>query len=159
MEFQVRNARLTDVEAAVRLFGLDAAGAGAGRDAADVLRQLLYLPSATVVVAVSDRDVVGAGVLSIRPSARLGPLLGAVDELGVVTADRLAQRASGNAPPELDAIRRRIARAVLDELMRSARNKGCARLEVSQAAAGNDAEFWTAAGFRRGRARLEREIR
>ena len=159
MEFQVRNARLTDVEAAVRLFGLDARNAGAGRDAADVLRQLLYLPSATVVVAVSGRDVVGAGVLSIRPSVRAGSLLGAVDELGVLSSDAVTQRLPEDAHSDADVIRRRIARAVLDELTRSARNKGCARLEVSQAAAGNDAEFWTAAGFRRGRARLEQEIR
>ncbi len=158
VEFRLRNARVTDVEPAVAAIGLDLVNPAAAHDAADVLRQLIYLPAATVVVAVAGSRVVGAGVLSIRPSARLGSLLGSIDELGVLPSGRIGQYL-GEAETDLEAARRGVARAILEELIRSARNKGCAHVEVSPAAARDDVDLWTSAGFRKGRARFERPIR
>src|SRR5205814_2520909 len=83
MEVSVRSARLTDVDAAVRLIAREAADRRAERDEADRLRHLLFIPAATVVVAVAERRLIGVGVLSIRPSVRSGPFVGVVDELGL----------------------------------------------------------------------------
>ena len=67
----------------------------------DRLRTLLFMPSATVVVAEDERQVIGIGVLSIRPSVRSGPFIGVIDELGVAgTPDgRRAGAADAAAAP------------------------------------------------------------
>ena len=128
MEVHVRSARLTDLDAAVRLlaqnqlaYGQSAQGQSAEgepderdgrRDAADYLRNLLFVPSATVVVAETERRVVGVGVLAIRPSVRSGPFVGMIDEIGTAQ------------PPLLDAADgRRVADEIVEHLATSARNK------------------------------------
>jgi hypothetical protein len=119
VEVHVRNASLTDLTAAVRLLANDGNGSDDGRDDADFLRNLLFLPSATVVVAEVERRVVGVGVVSIRPSVRSGPFVGVIDELGIA-ADALDV-----------AGRRRVADDLVEHLAASAKNKGCTRVEVS----------------------------
>jgi hypothetical protein len=95
VEYHVRSARLTDVDAAIRILMRDPADTDQQRQDTDRLRNLLFVPSATVVVAEADRRVVGIGVLSIRPSVRSGPFIGVIDELGV--AAEAGQ--SGSAAP------------------------------------------------------------
>jgi hypothetical protein len=132
VEVHVRTARLTDLDAAVRLL---ASGEPTGQpqrsDVADVLRTLLFVPSATVVVAEAERRVVGIGVLAIRPSVRSGPFVGVIDELGLVAQDELE-----------DAERARVADEIIEALAGSARNKGCTRVEVNQPLASAEPSLW-----------------
>src|SRR4029078_1156883 len=87
VEYRVRAARITDVEALVALSGDRLAdGACGSLRAADVLRQLVFLPHATVLVAESKRDIVGGAVLAIRPSVRAGGYVGGIDLLVVAPA-------------------------------------------------------------------------
>lgn len=131
MEVHVRTARLTDLDAAVRLLAAgDRTGQPRRHDVADVLRNLLFVPSATVVVAEADRRVVGVGVLAIRPSVRFGPFLGVIDELGIA-AEALE-----------DADRRRAADELIEALASSARNKGCTRVEVTEPLASAEPSLW-----------------
>ncbi len=135
MEVHVRSARLTDLAAAVRIL---AAGDGEsdGRGDVDYLRNLLFVPSATIVVAELERRVVGVGVLAIRPSVRSGPFVGIVDEMGVEQA------------PALDtAERRRVADEIVEHLATSARNKGCTRVEVTEPLASAEPSLWKRLGF------------
>lgn len=136
MEVHVRNARLTDLDAAIRILALGDADPEAGRDDADYLRNLFFVPSATVVAAEVDRQVVGIGVLALRPSVRSGPFVGVIDELGVARA------------PVLEAAdRRRIADEIVEHLATSARNKGCTRVEVSEPLASAEPSLWKRLGF------------
>jgi hypothetical protein len=135
VEVHVRSARPTDLDAAVRLLAHDGAGPGAGHQDADFLRNLLYVPAATVVVAETGRRVVGVGVLSLRPSVRSGPFVGVIDELGL-------------AGGELDAAERRHAGdAIVEHLATSARHKGCTRVEVSEPLATAEPSRWKRLGF------------
>ena len=135
MEVHVRSARLTDLDAAVRILARDD-GEGDPRDDVDYLRNLLFVPSATVAVAEIERRVVGVGVLAIRPSVRSGPFVGIVDELGIAQA------------PTLDAAeRRKVADAIVEHLATSARNKGCTRVEVSEPLASAEPPLWKRLGF------------
>ena len=135
MEVHVRSARLTDLDAAVRLLSRDEPDPGAERNDADYLRNLLFVPSATVLVAEAERRVIGVGVLSIRPSVRSGPFVGVVDDLALARAD-------------LDASDRRgIADAIVEHLATSARNKGCTRVEVSEPLASAEPLLWKRLGF------------
>jgi N-acetylglutamate synthase-like GNAT family acetyltransferase len=115
VDYQVRAARITDMERIVSI--LEAADALDGRTGAgaDVLRQLVGLPQASVLVVESHRRVVGAGVLALRPSVAAGANIGIVDVLG---ADPAADAAS-------------VIDALLPELLRSARNKGCSLVEAA----------------------------
>ena len=117
-----------------------------GRDDADFLRNLLFLPSATVVVAEVERLVVGVGVVSIRPSVRSGPFVGVIDELGI-------------AADALDAAgRRRVADDLVEHLAASAKNKGCTRVEVSGPLVSAEPSLWKRHRFAsRGRT-LGREV-
>jgi hypothetical protein len=135
VEVQVRSARPTDLDTAVRLLARDGADQSAGHRDADFLRNLLYVPSATIVVAESGRRVVGVGVLSIRPSVRSGPFVGVIDELGL-------------AGGELDAAERRHAGdTIVEHLATSARHKGCTRVEVSEPLATAEPSRWKRLGF------------
>jgi predicted N-acetyltransferase YhbS len=121
VEVHVRTARLTDLAAAVRLMATATDDRMDRPDVADYLRNLLFVPSATVLVAERDRRVVGIGVLSIRPSVRSGPFVGVIDELALA------------APPALEGAERNgVADAIVDGLAGSARNKGCTRVEVGE---------------------------
>ncbi len=84
VEYQVRAARITDVERIVALVASAApAAAAATTEGADLLRQLVYLPQASVLVAESQRTMVGVAVLTLRPSVRAGGSVGTIDLLAV----------------------------------------------------------------------------
>ncbi|HEX7195655.1 MAG TPA: GNAT family N-acetyltransferase [Candidatus Limnocylindria bacterium] len=136
MEVHVRSARLTDLDAMVRMLARDDAEDDERHDGVDYLRNLLFVPSATVSVAEIERRVVGAGVLAIRPSVRSGPFVGTIDELGI------AQTATLGA-----AERRRVADAIVEHLVTSARNKGCKRVEVTEPLASAEPPLWKRLGF------------
>ena len=152
MEVSVRSARLTDVEAAIRVIARDAADRGEERNDADRLRHLLFVPAATVVVAIAGKQLVGVGVLSIRPSVRSGPFVGVVDELGIADVDR-----TGSAAATDDAaLRDDVASLMLDQLVASARNKGCSRVEVTDPLASAEPALLERAGFERRGALMSR---
>ena len=131
MEVHVRTARHTDLNAVARLMARGADDPSAELDDVDYLRNLLFVPSATVIVAEAERRVVGVGVLSIRPSVRSGPFVGIIDELGIAQ------------PPALDAAdRRRASDVIVEHLATSARNKGCTRVEVSEPLASAEPSLW-----------------
>jgi predicted N-acetyltransferase YhbS len=134
LEVHVRTARHTDLDAATRLLARDGAKRNDEPDV-DYLRNLLFVPSATVIVAESDRRVVGVGVLAIRPSVRSGPFVGVIDELGLPRTELAA------------AERRRIADDIVEHLAASARNKGCTRVEVSEPLASAEPSLWKRLGF------------
>jgi hypothetical protein len=136
VEVHVRSARHTDLAAVARLLARVDESSEAGRDDVDHLRPLLVVPSATVAVAEVDRQIMGVGVLGIRPSVRSGPFVGVVDELWIERADGLAA-----------AERRRIADDLVEHLAASARNKGCTRVEVSDPLASAEPSLWKRLGF------------
>ncbi len=115
MEYQVRDARLTDIDRIGELIQrVDAMWNDEQLSvAADLLRQLIYLPSAAVLVAVEGRLVEGVAVLSLRPSIAARGLVGAIDILAVEPGHELGGAIEG----------------LLRETIRSARNKGCVVLE------------------------------
>jgi predicted N-acetyltransferase YhbS len=116
VEYLVRAARVTDIDRIVALseasMRLERSGSPLG--AADLLRQLVYLPQASIFVAETRRTVVGGAILALRPSVRGGGYVGTVDLLVV--------------DPAYDA--ERITEALLEELLRSASNKGCTVVEA-----------------------------
>lgn len=135
MEVHVRSARMTDLDASLRILR-GGADSEAGRADPDYLRNLLFVPSATVVVAEAQRRIVGVGVLALRPSVRFGPFVGVIDEL----------RTSGSGALG-DADRRRVADQLVEHLAASARNKGCTRVEVTEPLASAEPALWKRAGF------------
>ena len=118
MEYLVRAARITDIERLATLGGavLGSPGHGGPLNAGDLLRQLVYLPHASVFVAEARREVVGGSVLVLRPSVVAGGYVGTVDLLVV--------------DPAHDADR--VAEALVEETLRSASNKGCTVVEAAQ---------------------------
>jgi hypothetical protein len=154
VEFHVRSARLTDVDPAMRLLMRDADELGEQRADTDRLRSLLFLPSATVVVAEVDRRVVGIGVLSIRPTVRKAPFVGVIDEMGL---EGTAGRATRSARADTTG-RAEIGISILEHLISSARNKGCARVEVTDPLAAAEPALLKSAGFERRGALLSRAI-
>jgi GNAT superfamily N-acetyltransferase len=144
LELVVRDARLTDID---RIIGvMERADTRLTldqlRDAADVLRQMIYLPNASVVVALDGRMVVGVAVLALRPSVTAGGLVGAVDLISVEPGHELTG----------------VLEALLNELMRSARNKGCAALESDLPGDAAELPRWAALGFAESGQRLRRSI-
>ena len=133
MEILVRDARLTDIDRVVGLMDLADARRTHDQqnDAADILRQMLYLPNASVIVALDGRLVVGAAALTLRPSVAAGGMVGTVDITAVEP---------GN---ELDGI----LEAMLQELLKQARNKGCVALEGTLPEDAADIARWEAVGF------------
>jgi hypothetical protein len=117
VEYQVRDARLTDVEQVCELIQRADQRWTADRiaSAADLLRQLVYLPSASVLVALAGRQVDGVAVLSLRPSVAAGGFIGAIDLLAIEPGRELG----GPVEP------------LLREIIRSARNKGCVLVEAA----------------------------
>ena len=116
MEYTIRPARITDIDrlAAIGRQAMTASGRGS-LDAADLLRQCVYLPHASVLVAEARRELVGGALLVLRPSVTAGGYVGAVDFLVVA--------------PDHDADR--VTESLLEELLRSASNKGCSTVEAS----------------------------
>jgi len=155
VEFHVRSARLTDVDAAIRILMRDAGDPGQRRGDADRLRSLLFVPAATIVVAEVERRVVGVGVLSIRPTVRTGQFIGVIDELAVEGQAGRAERAAAAT----DATSRdRMRSSILEQLIASARNKGCARVEVTDPLARAESALLKRADFARQGALLSRAI-
>ena len=112
----MRQARITDID---RLYALcvemgAAPSAGTPLDAIGLLRQLIYLPSANVVVVEAGRQIAGGAVLGLRPSVRAGGFVGTVDVLIVAPGHSVDKVADG----------------LIVEIMASARRKGCAAVEV-----------------------------
>ncbi len=130
-----------------RIIALVAAAAPAGSAAtlegADLLRQLVYLPQASVLVAESLRTMVGVAVLALWPSVRSGGSVGTIDFL-VVDPRHDIERVTG---------------LLLGELLRSARNKGCAVVETAAPADGAAPAAWERHGFRAAGPRIECRIR
>ncbi len=144
MEYLVRAARVTDIEQIVALCD---ASLRVDRDesplgSADLLRQLVYLPQADIVVAEARRVVVGGAILALRPSVRAGGYVGTIDLLVVDPAH------------DVD----RLTEALLDELLRSARNKGCTVVEAARPDEPDAQVRWERMGFRPGGARLIRTV-
>ena len=133
MEPVVRDARLIDIDRITGLMERSDTRWSARHisDAAEVLRQMLYLPNAATMVCLDGRTIVGASVLAMRPSVAAGGLVGAIDLLVVEPG------------LELDGV----IDALLREMVRQARNKGCVILEGD--APGDSAELarWEATGF------------
>ena len=154
MEFHVRSARLTDVDTAMRLLARDGDDPGEGRGDADRFRSMLFLPAATVVVAEVERRLVGVGVLSIRPTVRGASFVGVIDELGLEGPAGRATRATAASATG----RSEVGRSILEHLISSARNKGCARVEVTDPLAAAEATLLKGAGFTRRGALLSRAI-
>jgi predicted N-acetyltransferase YhbS len=116
VEYTIRPARITDIDrlAAIGRSAMTASGRGS-LDAADLLRQCVYLPHASVLVAEARRELVGGALLVLRPSVTAGGYVGAVDFLVVA--------------PDHDTDR--VTESLLEELLRSASNKGCSTVEAS----------------------------
>jgi len=133
VEYLVREARITDIERLVALSdgALRAGNRESPLDAADLLRQLVYLPSASVFVAEARREVVGGAMLALRPSVRAGGFVGTLDFLVV--------------DPGHDADR--VTDALLEEVLRSARNKACTVVEVAGPSDPAERIRWDRQGF------------
>jgi hypothetical protein len=136
VEYQVRAARITDVDRLVAICGeqLRASrgdGNGGALDPADMLRQLVFLPQATVLVAETGRGIVGGAVLALRPSVRAGGFVGTVDLLAVEAGD-----------PEA------VEDVLIEEMIRSAANKACVAIEATASADPNEHARWDRNGFR-----------
>ncbi|HEY7463253.1 MAG TPA: GNAT family N-acetyltransferase [Candidatus Limnocylindria bacterium] len=154
MEFHIRSARLTDVDSAMRLLLRGDEDPGEQRGDADRLRSLLFLPAATVIVAEAERRLVGVGVLSIRPTVRQASFVGVIDELGLEGGPGRATRAAAASATG----RSEVGSAILEHLISSARNKGCARVEVTDPLAAAETALLKGAGFARRGALLSRAI-
>jgi hypothetical protein len=116
-------------------------GRAPGRpDAADILRQLVFLPHASVLVAERRRELVGGAVLAIRPSVRAGGYVGTID---LLVADPSA---------EVDAV----TELLVEEAVRSAANKGCATVEAPQPDEPAEQARWARLGFEPQDTRLAR---
>ena len=117
MEYLVRQARITDIDRLATLGRASIPRSGPGSlDAADLMRQLVYLPNASLLVAEARRELAGGALLVLRPSVVAGGYVGTVDLL-VVSPDHDADR---------------VTDALLEEILRSASNKGCSWVEANQ---------------------------
>jgi predicted N-acetyltransferase YhbS len=144
VEYLVRAARVTDID---RLVALSDAAMEIGRaesplGAADLMRQLVYLPQASIVVAETQRIVAGGAVLALRPSVRAGGYVGTIDLLVV--------------DPDYDTDR--ITEALLEELLRSASNKGCTVVEAERPDDDEALARWARMGFGESGLRIQRTV-
>jgi GNAT superfamily N-acetyltransferase len=143
VEYLVRTARITDIERLVALGDTPLRAGGAGPlGGADLLRQLVYLPQASIFVAEARREVVGGAVLALRPSVRAGGYVGTLDLLVVDPAH------------DVD----RITDALLEEVLRSARNKGCTVVEANRPDDPAARSRWERHGFSDAGPSMERSV-
>ena len=144
MEYLVRAARVTDIDRVVTLCddAMQMNRADSPLGAADLMRQLVYLPQASIVVAESQRVVVGGAILALRPSVRAGGYVGTIDLLVV--------------DPEHDSDR--ITEALLEELLRSASNKGCSIVEAERPDDADALARWARMGFGESGPRIQRTV-
>ena len=108
----------------------------------DLLRQLVYLPHAAVVVAESRRQIVGAAVLALRPSVSQQGFVGTIDVLVV--------------DPQYGETG--IADSLIEETLRSARNKGCVSVEAPRPNDPGERTRWQGHGFRETGPRIARDL-
>ena len=142
MDYQVRTARITDVDRLVALCAPAIDPGGGPLVAADLLRQLIYLPQASVLVAERRREVIGGAVLALRPSVRAGGYIGTIDLLVV--------------DPAADATG--VTNDLLEELLRSARNKGCTVVEAALPDDPGERVRWEDRGFSQGGSLMTRSV-
>jgi GNAT superfamily N-acetyltransferase len=144
VEYLVRTARITDIERLVALSDgvIRSSGDSGALDSGDLLRQLVYLPQASIFVAEARREVVGGAVLALRPSVRAGGFVGTVDIL-VVDRDHDADR---------------VADALIEEVIRSAQNKGCSVVEAAMSDKPAERARWERHGFTKSGPRTERQV-
>ena len=144
MEYLVRAARITDIERLAELCEVSprAADGSSPMDAASLLRQLVYLPQASVFVAEARRQVVGGAILALRPSVRAGGYVGTVDLLVV--------------DPAHDADR--VTDALLEEVLRSAHNKACSAVEAVRPDDPAERTRWERQGFTEAGPRIARSV-
>ena len=144
MEYLVRAARVTDIEHFVALSdaSLRPDRGESPLGAADLLRQLVYLPQASIFVAEARRTVVGGAILALRPSVRAGGYVGTIDLLVV--------------DPAYDV--ERITGALLEEVLRSAANKGCTVVEAVPPSDPTTFTRWQEMGFQPAGPRIERTV-
>jgi hypothetical protein len=81
--------------------------------------------------------------------------VGVIDALGMLGSREIGERAAGEAdvPDRLD-----VGRSMIEHLVGSARNKGCARVEVTDPLASAEPDLLSEAGFVRRGALLSRAI-
>ena len=144
MEYLVRAARITDVDRLVALSheSLRRSGGRGPLVAADLLRQLVYLPQASIIVAEEGRELIGGAVLALRPSVRAGGYVGTVDLLMV--------------DPQHDV--ERVTAALIEEALRSARNKGCTVVEAALPEDPEERDRWNRQGFTEAEPLLQRPV-
>ncbi|HEY8868862.1 MAG TPA: GNAT family N-acetyltransferase [Candidatus Limnocylindrales bacterium] len=143
MEYLVRAARITDIDRLVALSDRQANSLPeSGPIAGDLLRQLVYIPQASVFVAESRRELVGGAVLVLRPSVRAGGYVGTVDVL-VVDSDYDTDH---------------VTRALLEEVLRSAGNKGCSVVEIVQPEDPRERTRLEREGFTEGKPFMQRVV-
>ena len=144
MEYLVRAARVTDIDRFVALSdnSLRADRGQGPLGSADLLRQLVYLPQASIFVAEARRTVVGGAILALRPSVWAGGYVGTIDLLVV--------------DPAHDA--ERITEALLEELLRSASNKGCTVVEAVPPDDPATLTRWERMGFTPAGPRIQRTV-
>jgi hypothetical protein len=143
VEYSIRAARITDIDRFVALSGDRLGGRVPGQpSAADILRQLVFLPHATVLVAERRRELVGGAVLAIRPSVAAGGYVGTIDLLVV--------------DPTADADE--MTESLVEECLRSAANKGCATVEAPQPDDPAERTRWERLGFEAAGPRIGRAV-
>ena len=130
---QVRDARITDVGAITSLLERQGIGEPHVEGVSGLLRQLIYLPNATVIAALVGKQVAGTAVLCIRPSIRQGGLVGTIDILAI--------------DPDIGDQTQPAGPMLLAEALRSARNKGCVRVEAGDPESVPGRDLWAANGF------------
>ena len=135
VEYQVRDARITDAERITALLDAGrarpASNVRATLGAADLLRQLVYLPQAVVAGGRSPSHHRRCGGPGPSASVSSGGFVGSIDLL-VVEAGR-----------DVAGVRD----ALVAEVLRSARNKGCVVVEMPRPASAADLAAWEAYGF------------
>jgi N-acetylglutamate synthase-like GNAT family acetyltransferase len=135
VEYLVRQARITDVD---RLYALCAQrgavpGGDTPIDAIGLLRQLVYLPNASVALVEAAHQIAGGAVLGLRPSLRSGGFIGIIDVLVV------ADGHDGEKVTDL----------LVEEMLHSARRKGCTSVEVTLTPDSEHFSSWQGHGFTR----------
>jgi hypothetical protein len=142
VEYLIRQARITEIDRFRALCSEMGAicQTDSPIDTTGLLRQLVYIPNATVLIAEAGRQMAGGAILALRPSVRAGGFIGTVDVLVVGRGH------------DADAV----ANALIAEIVRSAKNKGCVYVEVTLAKNAPFGGCWQRHGFTRTEAHLYR---
>jgi GNAT superfamily N-acetyltransferase len=135
-----------DIDRITTLLERSGATAGVSEEmtdgAAGLLRQMVHLPHAALLVAEANRHLAGFAVLALHPSIRRGGMVGTIDLLVVEPG------------PEEHAM----SEALLSELIRSARKKGCVVVEATAPEGTMEQERWKEQGFDAATWTVERQL-